>query len=94
LLLYGIHSEDDYNDDDDNDYTSVYASCTPHTVGGGGNDVPVYSTYNAINDCNNCNAVGSTSNAINDCNNHNAVGSSDDNIMLSPSTNQSLQATT
>jgi hypothetical protein len=70
----GVHGEEDYKNNDDNNYTFAYASCTPHAASG-----------------NNCNALGGTSNAINDCNNHNAVGSSDDDIMSLSFTNQSLQ---
>jgi hypothetical protein len=40
---------------------------------------------------NNHNAVGGTCNAINDCNNHNAVCGRDDDIMSLSYTNQSLQ---
>jgi hypothetical protein len=53
----GTHSEDDYNDDDDNDYTFAYASSTSHAAGGNNHNA-VGGTSIAINDCNNCNAVG------------------------------------
>jgi hypothetical protein len=70
----GTHSDEDYNNDDSNDYSFVYASSSPCA---------------AMR--NNHNAVLGNSNAINVSDNCNAVSGSDDDIMLSSLTNQSLQ---
>jgi hypothetical protein len=70
----GTHSKEDYSNEEDHDYSFAYASSSPCTAMS-----------------NNHNAVGSTSNAINDSNNCIAVGGRDDDIMSLSCTNQSLQ---
>ena len=59
----GTHSEEDYNNDEDNDYSFAYASSSPCTARSN-NCNAVGGTSNAVNDSNNCNAVGGSDDDI------------------------------
>jgi hypothetical protein len=59
----GTHSEEDYSNDEDNDYSFAYASSSPCATRSN-NCNAVGSTSSAINDSNNCNAVSGSDDDI------------------------------